>query len=228
MAENKQFLITKTEWDPSLVTPQSLSALLHLEAVHPVLPYWSNQCERKNGFIEAFGTKFETVVEAEKSVKEKRQILIKWICDVCNSLQCHSTVFPHTIKMIDRVLACTKVAAIRLQSVGAACLFIVSKFRETTPISIQRLCQLTKGAVGADMLRDVEMVVLLKLHMDISSVTYPEFLPFLFDILASNPSCKSVPQLHHDSFRSYVTKYVRKIADLCYWAGNKHIMLIYA
>ena len=30
------------------------------------------------------------------------------------------------------------------------------------------------------------MVVLMKLHWDIGSVTYPEFLPFIFDILAPN------------------------------------------
>ena len=35
-------------------------------------------------------------------------------------------------------------------------------------------------------IQDVEMVVLMKLHWDIGSVTYPEFLPFIFDILAPN------------------------------------------
>ena len=38
-----------------------------------------------------------------------------------------------------------------------------------------------------EIFKDIEIVILLKLHWDISSTTYVEILPFIYDILASNP-----------------------------------------
>jgi hypothetical protein len=217
--EKKEFLITNTQWDPSQVTPRSLSAILQLEAVHPVIPYWERQTERlSDGRFSSLGAIFDSISDAENSVKEKRQILIKWLCEVCTASKCESSVLPHAIKMLDRFLACTKCKAKHLQAVGAACILISSKFRETTPLGIRRISQMTRGAVSEDMLRDVEVVILMKLHWDIGCVTYSELLPFLFDILASNPVCQHLPQLHEESFRKYVSKYVDKIAALCYWA----------
>lgn len=217
--ESREFLITHTIWDASQITPRSLTAILQLEASHPVIPYWERQTERlADGRFTALGAIFDTISNAENSVKEKRQILIKWMCEVCTASECESSVLPHAIKMIDRFLVCTKCKAKHLQAVGAACILISSKFRETTPLGISKISQMTRGAVSEDMLRDVEVVILMKLHWDIGCVTYSEFLPFLFDILASNPDCAHIPQLHEETFRKYVSKYVDKIAALCYWA----------
>ena len=77
-------------------------------------------------------------------------------------------------------------------------MLIASKFRETIPLGIRRLVALTKYSVDERMIKvkidamtqfltvwfkDVEMVVLLKLHFDVSEVTFPDFYPFIMDIL---------------------------------------------
>lgn len=38
--------------------------------------------------------------------------------------------------------------------------------------------------------------------------------------------CQHLPQLHEESFRKYVSKYVDKIAALCYWAGKYYHSLL--
>ena len=44
-----------------------------------------------------------------------------------------------------------------------------------------------KRLLDNEIFKDIEIVILLKLHWDISSTTYVEILPFIYDILASNP-----------------------------------------
>ena len=68
------------------VTPTSLRGALQLEAAYPVLPYWEKQAERcDNGKFTALGATFDSISDAENSVKQKRQILIKWLCEVNQS-----------------------------------------------------------------------------------------------------------------------------------------------
>jgi hypothetical protein len=86
---------------------------------------------------------------------------------------------------------------------------------------------LTQGAVSEDMIKDVEIIILMKLKWDISCPTYIEFLPFIYDILDSSlqedigkgnqENKKMSDHLRSEEFRQYVNKYIDKLAALCYW-----------
>ena len=91
-------------------------------------------------------------------------------------------VFPHAVKLLDRFLSntpcreenlqvCLRPVNVsflsesnpgslerfkihfNIQAVGGACVLLASKFRETTPLGIKRVCQLTQGAVSEDMIK---------------------------------------------------------------------------
>jgi hypothetical protein len=215
---NKEFLITHTQWDQAQVTPKSLQNLLENENVQRIL----------HGFWERQITSGPITNQAIQAVKEKRQRLIKWMFEVCVHSKCEIPVLPHAIKLLDRFLSITPCKDEHLQAVGAASILLASKFRETTPLGIKRLSQLTQGAVSENMIRDVEMVTLMKLKWDISCATYVEFLPFIFDILDSSiqeqvangdQEYKRMSDLlRSEEFRSYVAKYIDKLAALCYWS----------
>ena len=67
-----------------------MKALFNVEAAYPVIQssVWGKQTSRcpdhEGGIVrfEALGTQFDSITDAENSVKEKRQMLIKWMCEV--------------------------------------------------------------------------------------------------------------------------------------------------
>ena len=68
-----------------------------------------------------------------------RKIVSEWMLQVCQELQCQPEVFVLAMNYFDRFLARCRVTKGSLQLIGAVCLLLASKFKETCPILWERL-----------------------------------------------------------------------------------------
>jgi len=85
---------------------------------------------------------------------------------VCAEQQCEDEVFPLSVNYLDRVLSVLAVRRSQLQLLAAVCMFIASKFKDTTPLSSHCLvvytdCSITVGdlLVRSDVCRNLSFGV---------------------------------------------------------------------
>ena len=66
---------------------------------------------------------------------------------VCEEQQCQSDVFPLAMNLLDRFLSVTSVKKDHLQLLGAVCLFISSKLKETRSLTAEFLVQCADNSI---------------------------------------------------------------------------------
>lgn len=71
---------------------------------------------------------------------------------VCDEQRCEEEVFPLSMNYLDRFLSVCDTPRTRLQLLGAACMFIASKLKETNPISAEKLVIYTDNSITLSML----------------------------------------------------------------------------
>jgi len=67
---------------------------------------------------------------------------------VCAEQQCEDEVFPLSVNYLDRVLSVLTVRRSQLQLLAAVCMFIASKFKDTTPLSAHCLVVYTDCSIN--------------------------------------------------------------------------------
>merc|ERR1711978_337229 len=86
-----------------------------------------------------------------------------------------------------RFLAKQRIQKSQLQLLGAVCLFLSSKFKETAPISSEKLVMYTDFSVSLEDIREWELLVLYKLKWDLCASTGLDFLDHLLPRLPIPP-----------------------------------------
>lgn len=148
---------TKACQDPVLCTDQTLQSSLRLEDRYTITSSYFN-C-------------------LQKELKpHMRKVVATWMWEVCEEDRCQQDVFPLAINCLDRFLSVVKVRRSQLQLVGAVCLFLASKVRQTKCIPAGKLCGYTDNSVTLEELLNWELLLLSRLKWDVSAVTPNDFI----------------------------------------------------
>lgn len=79
-----------------------------------------------------------------------RRTLLNWIREVCDHRGAPTEVLAHTILLIDRFMSHSKTDKREYQLVGASCLLISTKLKETVPVSVEDLVQYSDFSITKD------------------------------------------------------------------------------
>ena len=86
-------------------------------------------------------------------VPSMRKIVADWMLQVCQELQCQPEVFCLAMNYLDRFLARCRVTKGKLQLIGSVCLLLSSKFKETCPISGEKLIFYSDFSITSDEIK---------------------------------------------------------------------------
>jgi len=106
-----------------------------------------------------------------------RKSVVSWMFDVCND-SCQDTpeVFTLSVNFLDRFLAVCRISTNQFQLLGAACLFLASKFKALEHITSDKLVMFTDYSITVQELKEWELLILQKLRWELSSTTAMDYL----------------------------------------------------
>lgn len=77
-----------------------------------------------------------------------RKQLATWLLEVSEDAGCEEEVFPLAINYLDRYLSAVSIKINQFQLLGAVCMFLASKMKETNPsLTAEKLCYYTGNSI---------------------------------------------------------------------------------
>ncbi|XP_076015080.1 G1/S-specific cyclin-D2-like [Genypterus blacodes] len=131
-----------------------------------------------------------------------RRMVAGWMHEVCEEEKSSEDVFPLAINYLDRFLAVMPTRKSYLQLLGAVCMFLASKLKDSRPLSAERLCMYTDHSIATRELLEWELVVLGKLKWNMASVIPNDFIEH---ILRRLPLPKDKLTMIHKHTQTFIT-----------------------
>ncbi|XP_021563531.1 G1/S-specific cyclin-D2, partial [Carlito syrichta] len=119
---------------------------------------------------------------------------------VCEEQKCEEEVFPLAMNYLDRFLAGVPTPKSHLQLLGAVCMFLASKLKETIPLTAEKLCIYTDNSIKPQELLEWELVVLGKLKWNLAAVTPHDFIEHILRKLPQQREKLSLIRKHAQTF----------------------------
>ncbi|KAM8883801.1 G1/S-specific cyclin-D2-like [Synchiropus picturatus] len=129
-----------------------------------------------------------------------RRMVAGWMHEVCEEAKSNEDVFPLAINYMDRFLAVMPTRKSVLQLLGAVCMFLASKLKDSRPISAEKLCMYTDNSITPRELLDWELVVLCKLKWDMASVIPNDFIEHIIRSLPLPKDKLAIIRKHTQTF----------------------------